>query len=1005
MPSSRPASCRLRLPMVALAVLLFVLTSSSSAAVNPIFRTTPTYATGGSPSSLAVADVNGDGIADLVVTNGIGVVVLLGHGDGTYEAAIGYRSGGLVADSVAVADVNGDGKPDLLVGAVSATAVCLDGPSLCPGVVGVLLGNGDGSFQTAIPYSSGGLDALSVVVADVNRDGKPDLIVANLNGLGVLLGNGDGTFQPPVTRSFAGTPIFLALKDVNGDSMLDAVVANSEGGTVEVLLGNGNGTFQPAVTYLTGGHRSNSAAIGDVNADGKIDLLVADTDVDGNGTVELLLGNGDGTFQPPVSHGVGAFAANSVATADMNGDGKLDLIVAGSCTACTNGIVSMQLGNGDGTFQPPVNYASGGSQSDSLAVGDVNEDGKLDVLVSNGSGVGVLVGNGNGTLQAGMMYDAGGFSPDSTVVGDVNGDGIQDLIVLNICTKSNDCSSGSVGVLLGNGDVTFKAPLNYDSGGALPLSVAVGDVNGDGKLDLIVANQCAKGSNCPNDTSTVGTLEVLLGKGDGTFQSPVGYSSGGYRAYSVVLGDVNQDGKLDVVVANSCVSGSNCVNGSASVLLGNGDGAFQPAVSYSSGGSSAQSVVLEDLNQDGKLDLVVANYCASGFDCFVSSSPTGVIGVLLGNGDGTFREAGSYGSGGFAAYALAIGDINGDGRPDLVVANRCLTFACANSGGISVLLGNGNSTFQAPLITSTPSPATKSYPGTGVQSLVLADFDGDGKVDVASSGNSLLLGNGDGTFQAPVLLGPSSQVVAVGDFNGDGKPDLAAGGVTILMNLSSMFPHATTTVATSTLNQTFYGQPMVFDAVVTPDFYVGAVTGSVTFYDGTSALSTVPVNFGRATFSTSSLSSGTHSITAAYAGDLSYEGSVSSPLDKTVLPATLQPIIAIGATLERPLNVKSSGVFVALVTIANNSNVNLDSVQVTLAGTMLGLTPLLATPPPVMNLAPGASATVKLKFLPNADSSTNTIAPLKLSGTYSVTSTAPSFSGNWSLNFRSVTLP
>ena len=938
------------------------------------------------------------------------MVVLLGNGDGTFQAAVSYGSGGLAASSVAVADVNGDGKPDLVVGAVSATAPCADGPAFCPGVVGVLLGNGDGSFRTAVVYASGGQDAVSVAVGDVNGDGKADLIVANLSGVvGVLLGNGDGTFLPAVTRSVTGAPVVLTLRDVNGDGRLDLVVANPEdangNGTVDVLLGNGNGTFQSPVTYSSGGHDANSVATADVNGDGKLDLLVADTDVNGNGTVEVLLGNGDGTFQPRVAHGSGVFGASSVIAGDVNGDGKLDLIVASSCSTCTIGAVGVLLGNGDGTFQPAVTYSSGGSEASFLAISDLNGDGRLDVLVANGAGVGVLLGNGNGTFQAGRNYRPGGFSADAMVAGDVNGDGKADLVVASLCASNSNCSSGSVGILLGNGDGTFPAAVNYGSGGSLPLSLVLGDVNGDGKLDLIVANQCASKTNCPNDTSTVGMLGVLLGNGDGTFQPAVSYSSGGYRAYAVALGDVNGDGKLDLVVVNSCVSGGNCANGLVSVLLGNGDGTFQPAVGYGSGGSMAQSVAVEDLNGDGKLDLIVANYCGSGISCYFASSPSGVLGVLLGNGDGTFQPAVGYSSGGYAAYALTTGDVNADGKADLIVANRCSAFDCANSGGVAVLLGNGDGSFQSPVRSSTLQPETNTYPNIGVQSLVLADFNGDGKLDVASSGNSLLLGNGDGTFQAPIALGPSSPDLAAGDFNGDGKPDLAIGGVTVLLNLAANSPYATTIIAASSLNPVPSGQSVTFTAVVTPSFFAGTLSGSVTFYDGATALGAVPIHFGHATFSTSSLAPGPHSITAAYSGDSNYQAAASSALTETVLQPAPQPVVAIGASLQQGLTKDSAGNFVVRIAITNNGNVPIASVQVTMAGTTLGQASLLSVPAPLLDLAPGASARFKLKFPPTAAAPGATTARLKVSGTYSAPSVTPSVSGNWGLNFRGLSLP
>ena len=353
--------------------------------IPPLFLSATRYSTGGPPTSVAVADVNNDGNPDIVLaecpypncTAGPGTVsVFLGNGDGTFEDAVSYESGGLNPTAVAVADVNGDGKPDILV-------THEDSPSM-----GVLLGNGDGTFQMEDNLPPVGAEAL--MVADVNRDGKPDLVVmpgALGYCVGVLLGNGDGTFQPEFSYGGCFEPFesSLAVADVNEDGKRDVVVVYWETNSIVVLLGNGDGTFQNGVWYDSGGTWPGSLAVADLNGDGHLDLVVANTYGD-LGTISVLLGNGDGTFQTPLNQGWDGFTGTSVAIADVNRDGKRDLVVGGvrcseSCGQGPHYAIGVLLGNGDGTFQATMAYASDDSGERGLAViADFNGDGRPDLV-------------------------------------------------------------------------------------------------------------------------------------------------------------------------------------------------------------------------------------------------------------------------------------------------------------------------------------------------------------------------------------------------------------------------------------------------------------------------------------------------------------------------------------------------------------------------------------------------------------------------------------------------
>jgi hypothetical protein len=331
-----------------------------------------------------------------------------------------------------------------------------------------------------------------------------------------------------------------------------------------------------------------------------------------------------------------------------------------------------------------------------------------------------------------VAYGSGGYYPYSAAVADVNGDGKPDVLVVNSCFSNSNCMNGTVGVLLGNGDGTFQAAVTYGSGGNSPESVAVADVNGDGKPDVLVVNS--------------DTVAVLLGNGDGTFQTAATYPGGGGF---LAVQDVNGDNKPDLLVTNMVSS--------VGVLLGNGDGTFQPIVYYASGGVQSMGVAVADVNGDGKPDLLVANLCDPTGHC---SDAT--LGVLLGNGDGTFEPVVTYLCGG-SCTSVAVADVNGDGKLDLLVAEY--------SGPLGVLLGNGDGTFQ-PVVTYS------FCRGTWGNSLAVADVNGDGKLDLllaCYTSAGVLLGNGDGTFQPIINFasgGTSTFSVAVADVNGDSKPDL-----------------------------------------------------------------------------------------------------------------------------------------------------------------------------------------------------------------------------------------
>jgi hypothetical protein len=806
------------------------------------------------PQAVAVGHLEGASApADVVTADANGVVsVLLGRGDGSLQNPVSIPLGGSLT-SVAVGGLLRNGLQDVVAGNANGT-------------VSVLLSNGDGTFQAPTVIAVGATPR-AVAVGDFNGDGKPDILTANSNGtLTVLPGNGNGTFLGPITSTVGGSFTSLAVGYFNGDARPDLAVGTGAG--LDVLLGNGDGTFQlkSTITFPVSASMPeltqpvSAVAVGDFNGDGKGDI-VANASGPLGGNLSILLGNGDGTFQAPVSLNVGGIQVASVIVGDFTGDGKADVVTGNAAPPNSGGpTLSLLAGNGNGTFQAhrTVNL---GETGDALAAADFNGDGKLDLALASRSGANVAVlFNGGGTFATTPAYP-GNVLPSAEAAGDFNGDGKQDLVVTGI--------GGNAAVLINNGDGTFRAGPTLTVPGS-PTSVVVGDFNGDGRQDVAVGTQ-------------QGTVYVFRGNGNGTFGTALVFNLGTNNSVqSLAAGDFNGDGKLDLAVTSNQLPAD---TGLVTILLGKGTGTFTRG-QVTTVGVDGEGLTVTDLNGDGKADLVTTSLLPGGLRD---------VKVLLGIGNGTFQKPIAV-TPGSRATSLAAGDFNGDGKQDLVLVDRF-------SSTVSVLPGNGNGTFQIPIVFQF------NLPVVGLGGPAVGDFFKTGKMSVAVTTGvgavSVLQGNGDGTFQAAVNYlvgyhGTQPSTVIAGNFGGGGKLDLAAtnaltNDVSVLLNTTTppvaAAPVATATSLSADVNPAVFGQPVDVTATVTAA--KGTPTGTVTFYDGGTVLAEVALDpNGQAVF-VAKLGVGPHALRAVFAGTGGFTGSKAA-LTETVNKAATTTAITAG---------------------------------------------------------------------------------------------------------------
>lgn len=763
--------------------------------------------------------------------------------------------------------------------------------------------------------SSSNLGPISV--ADVNGDGINDMVVPDFvagtspaSSVAVFLGNADGTFQAAVLYPVPLQGSAIVLDDFNGDGTVDIAVSGNTTGVnqaVAVLPGKGNGTFGTAVVSSAGTGSAFGLVSADFNGDGHKDIALF--------SGAILLGKGDGTFTvaPQAwSTNVPSGSAFGMVASDFNNDGKVDLAVVSFDPAFNAGIL---LGNGDGTFSFKASYALI-SESDEITSSDLDGDGNLDLVVgSNGDGgfasgentkgsFQVLMGNGDGSFQGATVFPGFAAPQISGVhgfaVADFNADGHLDMAGKG----QTAAGAAALSVMTGDGKGDFAQGPVTAMRAAGETDLVPADMNGDGKADALTLLEASF-------TGTAGALNVYLGEGNGSFQAGVSYPLPA-APVNYAVADVNGDGKPDVIVLADSSAASNGFSGTGTPgiyeLLNNGDGTLAMPQLIDGAAVDGSIVVIADVNGDGKPDLVVQQ---NGYNInFISPTPGNVL-VYLGQGNGTFAAAVPYLPNTFGGSALAVVDVNGDGKPDIVTTTESYTNNTYGNSLLTVLPGNGDGSFGTAITTAQADDLPF------LTDIAVADFNGDGKLDVAQGeccGDSetwMFFGNGDGTFQTPIPLGlaGSSTSLTAAEVSGGKYSDLllSSGGqegaadVVLLANLygANLTPSlaATTTTAGASPNPAAVGQTVTLTAMVAGSSGSGAPTGTVTFYDGTTSLGTGTLSpSGVATYATTALPVGSDSITAVYGGSTSFSGSTSAAVTVTVTAVVVNPSFALSSS-------------------------------------------------------------------------------------------------------------
>ncbi len=885
MPTSvvRPSAFRVVCTIVSIVCIAGVLAISSAANAQGLLQPpSPNLTAGVTPQGVAAADFDRSGWTGLVVANshvnhGASTIsVFRGTGPNTYTP-VGTSTVCADATAVLAADINHDGYPDVIVACTSSATID----------VLLNLGGGTGAawkgLGTATSYPLSG-SPVALVAGDFAGHGYVDVAAADSNGnVSILLNTaGDGTFSAAHV-TVGGTLSGIAAGDFNKDGSLDLAVSDSAGNKVDTLLNNGSGGFTELGTGVSTGSGSNPSGIvaADFNQDGNIDVATSNA---GTNTATVLLGNGAGSFTLQAAQATGTDPI-ALVTSDINSDGYPDLVAFDELSGST-GAVAVLLGNGNGTLQVAQISTQAFLPGTQATVADFNRDGKPDIALTQQGNqyASVMLNNtlptqypdGRSFATYNPLSTGMGNFADSVAVGDFNRDGLLDIAVSYL--QDND-----VQVLFGNGGGGFAAGATY-SVGSQPFWIASGDLNGDGYPDLVTTNT--------NVAGTAGTVSVLLNNKNGTLASAATYTVG-KQPYQVAIGDLNGDGYPDLAVTNYTTGST---QGSVTILLGSKTGTFTVQPTALATCATPYGVAIGDFKHDGFPSVAVTCYTTSQLEVFPN------------NGNGSFGTPYMYTVGNTInslapnPASIVVGDFNRDGNLDIVTGNT-------TANNISFFAGNGDNTFNA----SVESPSL-NFP----DSIVAGDFNGDGILDIAGvapnfNAVEVTLGVGDGTFgtiqqRAAGQFAAKTQpwALAAGDFNGDGTLDIVTANTYHQVNLNSPayqsrflgqyppnpggYPSIDVLMNASAAQinlTTSPGSPLPYNnsgvtinANVQPAYTGGTPTGSVIFENSSGAvLGTGPYTLnagGTASYPVGHLGSGSYLFTSLYSGDANYQPTTGS---------------------------------------------------------------------------------------------------------------------------------